>query len=98
MNLDSEFCALTICFSSKSLASWGAVYLIRSGCGCRPDDWPWQCHRVMGLSFHTLGNGKELVAKESITNYPKVIPSPLTLVLSKKKEEKRSIISTLIEH
>lgn len=44
-------------------------------------------------------SGKELAAKESITNYPKVIPSPLTLVLSKKKaNKKRSIISTLLEH
>lgn len=44
-------------------------------------------------------SGKELVAKESVTNYPEVIPSPLTLVLSKKeKEKKRSIISTLLEH
>lgn len=34
-------------------------------------------------------SGKELVAKESITNYPKVIPSPLTLVLSKKKANKK---------
>lgn len=31
-------------------------------------------------------SGKELVAKESVTNYPEVIPSPLTLVLSKKKK------------
>lgn len=34
-------------------------------------------------------SGKELVAKESVTNYPEVIPSPLTLVLSKKKRKKK---------
>lgn len=52
-----------------------------------PGDGPLLSHSGPWREF--MVSGKELVTKESITNYLKVVPSPLTLVLSKKKKKSK---------